>query len=306
MKLFKNRGDIYLSKTKTKANKEQRILLILLTFIVVFTLIFVLFLGMKYDFSMKKFFTPEGIVLDEDFSDIQELPKVSGKNNYLFLITGKDEETLYLSALIQFDMENTAYKVCNLMPDTVLDGNKMSKIFKIGGGANTMAAVEKSLAVEMDYYVIMRVNDLRDFYDDMGKISYPLAQEIKYKDNGADSYNLRLKAGEANLEGKQFCSLLRYYINEKKDTRSANELVLNALGQLINEQNAQKRENHFRTFMALSNTNITVKDFSQNNDNITVLSDETVGVNSYNIEAEYSGDNLNSTSIGDIKNYFSK
>ncbi len=56
MRIFKNRGDIYFSKSNKEKSTEQRILIIALAVIIAFTVIFVLALSIKNDFSAKKFF----------------------------------------------------------------------------------------------------------------------------------------------------------------------------------------------------------------------------------------------------------
>ena len=51
MRIFKNRGDIYFSKTNKKKSTEQKILLIALTVIVLFSVVFMFIVGAKNDFS---------------------------------------------------------------------------------------------------------------------------------------------------------------------------------------------------------------------------------------------------------------
>lgn len=307
MKIFKNRGDIYFSKFNIKTDLEQRILLGLLLFIIVFSSVFMLFVGIKYDFNIKNFFAPEeigqGIVEDNN----KMLPSVEGKNNYLFLLTDKDEKTLYLSSVIQFDMDSVAYKVCNLLPSTAFDSSEIGELYKKGGINNVVSAVQSSLSVQIDYYIVMTVKDFSEFIDNFGKVNYPLSEDIRFKDNTSpDTYSLRLKSGERTLDGKDFCTLLRYYVGEKKDCRSANELALSAFGQFLNPKTAENRDELFRSFIRLSETNITIKDFSEKKDNITVLCDETTGANAYNVEVFYNKNKLSGDSNRDIKSYFIK
>ena len=47
MRIFKNRGDIYFSKTNKKKSTEQKILLIALTVIVLFSVVFMFIVGAK-------------------------------------------------------------------------------------------------------------------------------------------------------------------------------------------------------------------------------------------------------------------
>lgn len=307
MKIFKNRGDIFISKTSSKADKEQTILLSVLAVILLFSIAFVIFIGAKNDFSIKKFFEPEETISVSSSEALQELPQVKGKNNYLFVITGKDEETLYLTGIMQTDMDSVSYKVCNLLPNTSLDGNALSAIYKNGGMNNLMQAVEKDLSIDIDYYIIMNLSDFEKFFDFLGSVNYPLIQDIKFKNStGKDTYSLKLSAGEQILDGKKFTSLLRYYVNEKKDCKSANDLVLNSLNQLMNAENAEKKETLFKEFIVLSKTNFTVKDFSERTDNITVLADSRTGVNSYNVEITYKNGALDSDSKSSVKSYFAK
>ena len=58
MKIFKNRGDIYLSKSRTGADREQHILLGILAAVLLVSVVVVVYVGAKNDFSAKKFFCP--------------------------------------------------------------------------------------------------------------------------------------------------------------------------------------------------------------------------------------------------------
>lgn len=307
MKIFKNRGDIYFSKSGTKADKEQTILIIALVCVILLSVIVVIFTGAKSDFSAKKFFAPDQTVLVSSDSSQAELPDVGGKTNYLLLTTGEDEETVYTVTLFQADMDSISYKICNLQPSTLLDGNTVASIYKGGGVNNLVQALESDLSVDIDFYMITKVKDFISFYDAMGTVHYPLAEDIKYKDSeSADTYSVKLSAGEQTLDGKKFISLLRYYVNVKNDCKTANDLVLNGLTQLINSDNAAKKDELFKEFVVLSKSNMTVKDFSERNDDITVLTDSRTGVNTYNVETLSDGGELDPQSRSSIKSYYAK
>lgn len=307
MKIFKNRGDIYFSKSGTKADKEQTILIVALVCVILLSVIVVIFTGAKSDFSAKKFFAPDQTMPVSSESDSVDLPDVEGKTNYLMITTGDDEETVYTVTLFQADMDSISYKICNLQPSTLLDGNTVASIYKGGGVNNLVQALESDLAVDIDFYMIMKVNDFNSFFDMMGTVHYPLAEDIKYKDSkSADTYSVKLSAGEQTLDGKKFLSLLRYYVNVKNDCNTANDLVLNGLTQLINSDNAGKKDELFKEFIVSSKTNMTVKDFSERNDDITVVTDSRTGVNTYNVETESDGGELSAQSKSSIKSYFAK
>ena len=83
MKIFKNRGDIYISKSKGIKSAEERVLLIILAIIVILTIAFVVMLSQKYS-SVAEFFVGEDVsVSDLAVDDMESLPQISGKSNYL-------------------------------------------------------------------------------------------------------------------------------------------------------------------------------------------------------------------------------
>lgn len=306
MRIFKNRGDIYFSKTNKKRSNEQKILITALIFILTFTIIFVTFLAIKYDFSAKKFFAPDDLEITQLSQEEEEpLPEVSGKNNFIILV--HSDENLLFTALVQTDLDNIAYKVCLLKADTVCDGSSLEKIYSQSTVQNVKTAVENLLGTEFDYYISMDSGKFADFFYSMGEFSYPVLSEIKFKSkNKAVDYSVRLKEGEQNLSGAQVVNLIRYYLEEKNNTSAANDLILNSLLQQINSESLEKSEELFKLFITSADTNITVRDFSLAGDGMIVLSDDRTGAGTYSAVAEYDGGSISSESLQKIKGYFIK
>ena len=174
--------------------------------------IFLIALGINNDFSAKKFFAPDETVSALSVDDQQPvvLPQVSGKSNLVNIIT-KDDVLLFVS-LIQIDMDNVSYKVATLKPETEVDGVSLFKTYQNGGSENVRNAVKSLLSVEFDYYVQMDSDDFADFYDDLGRVNYAVASDIRHKsDNLGVTYSVNIKAGEQSLSGSQVVNLVRYY-----------------------------------------------------------------------------------------------
>ena len=74
----------------------------------------------------------------------------------------------------------------------------------------------------------------------------------------------------------------------------------------MNEENYEKRESLFSKFIEKSTTNITVKDFTEKNDNMKVLSSSTTGVTVFNTEVKYDSEKVTSSSVNEILGSFSK
>lgn len=309
MRIFKNRGDIYFSKTNKEKSKEQKILFIALIAIIAVTVIFVGILCITNDFSAKKFFAPDELPTDNkitvDYEDEIDLPEVSGKTNYAVML--KKEDILLFTILIQSDMDNKAFKVSTLKGDTQIDGNSLSDIFASSGAQNVMTAVENELGCDFDYYMAIDSNDYADFFDMLGKVNYPILNDIKYKEeNSKVTYSLKIKSGEQSIDGKSFVNLIRYYIDSENNFSQANELVLAALAQQLNSENMADSDDMFKNFVKIADTNITVRDFSVSSDKLIVISNDQSAMGVYNAALQYDENKISDEGLKKVKSYFVK
>lgn len=78
MKIFKNRGDIYIPKSDYKRSREKNILLILLAVIVIITIVFVIFMNKNYP-TVSSFFADGEISTTAAVNNDTALPQISAK-----------------------------------------------------------------------------------------------------------------------------------------------------------------------------------------------------------------------------------
>lgn len=292
-------------KTKFKSDVEQKVLISILAFIIVFTTVFVIFIGFKYDFSAKKFFTPDDLkVVAVENDDV--LPQVSGKKNYLFIMNNEDTNEMYFCTVIQVDLDTLSYKAATIKNDTQIEGKKLSEIYANAGGAGVQTNLNAYLGINIDYYVDESVNNFSDWFDSLGKVNYTLIDDVRYKDTSRYGFNIKLKSGEQVLDGDKASKLLRYFAGEGDNISAVNDIFLAALSQQINAENYDQREKLFNVFIEKSETNFTVKDFTESVDGLKVLSDDTTGVNVYNVNTSCENGKLTEQSLSDIKAYFAK
>lgn len=292
-------------KTKFKSDVEQKVLISILAFIIVFTTVFVIFIGFKYDFSAKKFFKPDDLkVVAVENDDV--LPQVSGKKNYLFIMNNEDTKEMYFCTVIQVDLDTLSYKAATIKNDTQIEGKKLSEIYANAGGAGVQTNLNAYLGINIDYYVDESVNNFSDWFDSLGKVNYTLIDDVRYKDTSRYGFNIKLKSGEQVLDGDKASKLLRYFAGEGNNISAVNDIFLAALSQQINAENYDQREKLFNVFIEKSETNFTVKDFTESVDGLKVLSDDTTGVNVYNVNTSCENGKLTEQSLSDIKAYFAK
>lgn len=306
MRIFKNRGDIFFSKTNKEKSTEQKILLIALVIIVLFSLVFMICVGAKNDFSVKKFFEPENLSTTQVVEESTiELPQVSGKTNYI--VTVSEKESLLFVELIQVDFDNTSYKVCTLKPSTEYDGSTLSYIYSHSGVQNVKSAVENMFSTSIDYYIDFEKDKFADYYDSLGEVNYAVSSDIKYKNNKTTvPYTVRIKAGEQVIKGSQAVNLVRYYLESGNNQSGANDILLTSLSKQLNAENFAEKDSFFQDLVTKANTNITVRDYAAADDKITVLCNSQNGISIYGAEIKYKNNKITKKTLQKAKGYFTK
>ena len=305
MRIFKNRGDIYFSKNNKEKSTEQKILLIALAVIVLFTFVFMLCVAAKNDFSIKKFFEPEDLSTTTAVEDSTvALPQVSGKTNYI--VTVADNENLLFVELVQVDLDNKSYKICTLKSSTEYDGSTLGYIYAHSGVLNVKSATENMLSTTFDYYIDFQRDKFTEYFDSLGSVNYALVSDIKYKNNKSDvPFTVRMKAGEQVIKGTQAVNLVRYFL-ETNNQQSANDVLLTSLSKQINVDNFANKDSLFQDLVTKSNTNITVRDYSAADDDITVLCNSQNGISVYGVEVKYDKNKITKDTLQNAKGYFVK
>lgn len=305
MRIFKNRGDIYFSKNNKEKSTEQKILLIALAVIVLFTFVFILCVAAKNDFSIKKFFEPEDLSTTTAVEDSTvALPQVSGKTNYI--VTVADNENLLFVELVQVDLDNKSYKICTLKSSTEYDGSTLGYIYAHSGVLNVKSATENMISTTFDYYIDFQRDKFTEYFDSLGSVNYALVSDIKYKNNkSAVPFTVRMKAGEQVIKGTQAVNLVRYFL-ETNNQQSANDVLLTSLSKQINVDNFANKDSLFQDLVTKSNTNITVRDYSAADDDITVLCNSQNGISVYGAEVKYDKNKITKDTLQNAKGYFVK
>jgi len=308
MRLFKNRGDIYISKSGVNASKQAKILYLLLVFTVIFTVAFVIFLAQKYD-SVADFFargevtvTEQAVPTDEDL-----LPKIEGKTNFLIMETNDAETELHYLFLLQADKDNLAYKAAALPLELTVEEQSVTDIFKQGGSAALQKQLTQYLGFEIDYQVQFKTSSFVEFANKLGSFLYIANEEIRFSGGEEDdSYSLHINPGEQKLAGRDINNLLRYYAQEEKNYTAENELILQIFTGLLNEKNYENCEGYYRLFVKSANTDITVRDFENGKNALEVFCTKNNDITVYSVNAETEDTDLSPAFEKELRGYFSK
>ena len=306
MKIFKNRGDIYVPKSVYKKSREETVLKILLAVIIVLTIVLLVLLNNKYN-SVAEFFGDGEITTTQNVVDEKEFPKISGKNNFLIFETDDAKSTIHYISLIQADKNSKAYKVCALAPDMKIDKESLNDIYKKGGGASLQTKLTEYFGFEIDCFAEFDNSSFIEFISKMGSIVYSSSNNIKFnggKEN--DKYSVHISEGEQSLNSKEISYLLRYYSLEKKNYNLENELIISSLIQLFNEKNYEDCDRLFRMFIKFSSSNITVRDFENEKNALMYFCLKNSEITVYGTQCKYDKNVLTQQSVKEIKGYFNK
>ena len=306
MKLFKNRGDIYIPKSK-RASNQAKILYSLLVIIVVFTIAFVWFLHKQYS-SVSDFFARGEVTITEaqENSEVY-LPDVIGKTNFIVMETDDNKENIHYIFLLEADKDNKSYKVSSLSPKMKIGKTTIEKIYKSGGATDLKTKLIEYFGFEIDYYIDFNSSSFVEFVNKLGSFVYMSPEEIVYNDETKnDKYSLKIEEGEQKISGTEVSNLLRYY-TEKKKYPSENELVLNALPELFDAENFENSDTLFKLFMKSCKTDITVREFQNGKNAVMVFCNLSNEITLYTANATYDkNNNLTEDSMKEIKGYFNK
>jgi hypothetical protein len=306
MKIFRNRGDIYIPKSDYKKSKEETILKVLLVVIIVLTIVFLALLSSKYK-SASQFFGEGEVTTTVTVSNEQEFPKISGKTNFLILETDDKKEAIHYIILVQADKDSKAYKVCSLSPDTMIDKQSISEIYVKGGGASLQTKLTEYFGFEIDCFADFDNSSFVEFASKMGSFIYNSHEDIRFSGGSEnDKYSIRISEGEQNINSKELSNILRYYSIEKKDYSVENGVFLAALTRLFNEENYEDCDYLFRLFIKSSISNITVRDFENDKNALMYFCIKNDDITLYSAQTQYENNVLTQQSIKEIKGYFNK
>lgn len=308
MKIFKNRGDIYISKSAVNASRQAKVLYLLLVFIVIFTIAFVIFLSQRYD-SVAAFFAKDEVTVTQSVNPQGEdlLPKIEGKTNFLIMETDDAETELHYLFLLQADKDNLAYKAAALPLDMTIDGVSVWNIFEQGGSAALQKQLTQHLGFEIDYQVQFKASAFVEFANKLGSILYLSNEEIRFSGGEEDdAYSLHIGKGEQKLAGRDINNLLRYYAQETDNYAAENELVLKIFTGLLNEKNYENCEGYYRLFVKSANTDITVRDFENGKNALMVYCTKNTDITVYSVTAVQEDTALSAECEKELRGYFSK
>lgn len=309
MKIFKNRGSIYIPKSNLKSDREQKFLFACLGVLLVGALVVLIIFGVRYNFSLKEFFRPEDLQTASENGTPAgaDLPDVSGKTNFVVLETDNDGEYFHFALLVQFDMDSDTFKAAALGPDVRADNAALSDTFSRAGTTGVLRAIQSEFGLSPDNYFTFTDKNFASMFDELGTGDYAFTDSIRDDLNGDDGFYVRVSSGEQKVDGDLCLRLIRYWCQIQSDYTACNNFLVSMLTSLFNDELYTNRLEVFSKVINMAGeTDMTVNDYTQLEDVLQVACSEFAGMNVYYPEVQTENGTFTDDGVQRLRSTFAK
>lgn len=194
-------------------------------FITVFIVSLIAFASI-YAVLANTIFDEEEVVAQDPNNPVDEEPIENDKNELIFLLLGVDAKDLdhakgtrtdtMMLTRVNFDTGKISLLSIPRDTRTMVNGrlDKINAAHAYGGVDMSMEAVSDLLGMNIDYYVLVDYQVVKDVVDAIGGVDVEVPFDMKYDDPTADPpLHINLKAGFQTLNGQEAHDFLRFRHN---------------------------------------------------------------------------------------------
>ncbi len=202
---------------------------------------------------------------DEDTSDseLSTLVQTKMKENVslLFAGTSTSENKPLFATVIKFNTKDSTITVTPLSTAEI-NGEKTQEL---------VSGFSEKAGMTFDRYIVVNEKNFKSFVGLLGTYETEIGQAIDYK---GDDFSLSLLSGKQKLTGDKLFKYVRYLGADGSDYSLENQgkLIADFLSQKLNETNTSKGEDLFSSMVNLSESDITIVDFSKYKDWLAEIS----------------------------------
>jgi len=194
-------------------------------FITVFIVSLIAFASI-YAVLVNTIFDEEKVAAQDPINPVDEEPIENDKNELIFLLLGVDAKDLdhakgtrtdtIMLTRVNFDTGKISILSIPRDTRTMVNGrlDKINAAHAYGGVDMSMQAVSDLLGIDIDYYVLVDYQIVKDVVDAIGGVDVEVPFDMKYDDPTADPpLHINLEAGFQNLNGQEAHDFLRFRHN---------------------------------------------------------------------------------------------
>ena len=199
----------------------------LLSFIISMTAFTLILIGFNKTNIVKNNFVPSEVNAKDNIEVEEVVPEQKVKNEILFLLLGVDAADVKESKgtrtdtimLFKMNFDTGAINLLSIPRDTrvLINGNmdKINHAHSNGGVKLTMKTIREFLNIDVDYFVKVDYEIVKNMVDAIGGVEIDVPQKMEYieYDPSVPPLNINIKKGLQVLDGKNAHDFLRWRTN---------------------------------------------------------------------------------------------
>lgn len=232
----------------------------------------------KYDFDIK---SAVGGSSETETSVAETTTKAvtaSANSTLLLWCADSSRENLRFLWLCRFGVPENEVTLYSLDPKAVVVSDGVSRTFEgcysASGETGLIRAVEEFAGVEIDRYIGSTDSTFKTMINYFGGVEINVPEQTEYR---SSEFNLMLIKGRQNIKGDTMFRYMRYLATLGSEGRvRQSEVLMQILNNIVNSKNLEKMGKIYSKLSNTLNTDITIVDFSQNEQALTILTEKGI------------------------------
>ena len=187
-------------------------------------------------------------------------------------------ENLRFLWLCDLAVPENEVKIYSIDPKTVVDAGGVSRTlegcYSASGVTELIKAVESFAGVKIDRYIGSTDSEFKTMINYFGGFEINVPEQTEYR---SEEFNLMLIKGRQNIKGDTMFRYMRYLATQGTQGRKQqSEVLMQIMSSVLSKKNADRMSNIYSKLSNNLNTDITIVDFSQNEQALAVLTERGI------------------------------
>lgn len=232
----------------------------------------------KFDFDIK---SAVGGDMQTETSVVEtttELSVAETDATLLMWCADSKRENLRFLWLCSFEVPENEVKLYSLDPKTVVDSGGVSRTlegcYSASGATELIKAVESFAGVKINRYIGSTDSQFKTMINYFGGFEINVPEQTEYR---SEEFNLMLIKGKQNIKGDTMFRYMRYLATNGTQGRvQQSEVLMQILSSVLSKKNTDRMSNIYSKLSNNLTTDITIVDFSQNEQALTALTEKGI------------------------------
>lgn len=199
---------------------------------------------------------------------------VESERTFLLWCAGSGRENMRFLSLVKVKLPECKISVCTIDTKTALAATEagtesLASIYLKSGDRALVSAIENAYGIKIDRYIGASETDFKSFINYFGGVDISIPEQVNYRNS---EMSLVLIKGDQNLKGDTFFKYMLYLDTlGNSGSRRQSAAVSQLLESIFNPDNLNKRNRIFKQITNDMSTNISIVDFSSEENGIVLL-----------------------------------